>query len=161
MISTKVPLRETLRAVIMKYVRFDKDANEKQEVGCWMQKIDPTVQRETTFIAGVVLIASAIMEVVFLLLGAWDWTVLWGNLLGAAAAVLNFFLMGLTIQRALGKGEEDARKQMKASQSLRLLMLLLVAVLGATVDCFHLVAVLVPMLFPRIGVSIRALQNKE
>lgn len=126
-----------------------------------MKKIDPTVQTETKFIAGVVLIASAVMEGVFLLLGAWDLTVLWGNLLGAAATVLNFFLMGLTIQKALDKSEEDARKQMKASQSLRLLLLLLVAILGATVDCFHLVAVLVPMLFPRIGVSIRALQNKE
>lgn len=126
-----------------------------------MKKIDPTVQRETKFIAGVVLIASAVMEGVFLLLGAWDLTVLWGNLLGAAATVLNFFLMGLTIQKALDKSEEDARKQMKASQSLRLLLLLLVAILGATVDCFHLVAVLVPMLFPRIGVSIRALQNRE
>lgn len=126
-----------------------------------MKKIDPTVQTETRFIAGVVLIASAVMEGVFLLLGAWDLTVLWGNLLGAAATVLNFFLMGLTIQKALDKSEEDARKQMKASQSLRLLLLLLVAILGATVDCFHLVAVLVPMLFPRIGVSIRALQNKE
>lgn len=126
-----------------------------------MKKIDPTVQTETKFIAGVVLIASAVMEGVFLLLGAWDLTVLWGNLLGAAATVLNFFLMGLTIQKALDKSEEDARKQMKASQSLRLLLLLLVAILGATVDCFHLVAVIVPMLFPRIGVSIRALQNKE
>lgn len=126
-----------------------------------MKKIDPTVQTETRFIAGVVLIASAVMEGIFLLLGAWDLTVLWGNLLGAAATVLNFFLMGLTIQKALDKSEEDARKQMKASQSLRLLLLLLVAILGATVDCFHLVAVIVPMLFPRIGVSIRALQNKE
>lgn len=125
-----------------------------------LNQVDPTVRRETVFIAGVVLVCSAVMQLVFLLAGAWNLTVLWGNLLGGGSAVLNFFLMGLTIQKALNKEAKAASTQMKASQSLRLLMLALAAALGAVASCFNLVAVVIPLLFPRIGVSIRGLQGK-
>lgn len=125
-----------------------------------LNQVDPTVRRETVFIAGVVLVCSAVMQLVFLLAGAWNLTVLWGNLLGGGAAVLNFFLMGLSIQKALNKDPKAASTQMKASQSLRLLMLALAAALGAAASCFNLVAVVIPLLFPRIGVSIRGLQGK-
>lgn len=125
-----------------------------------LNQVDPTVRKETVFIAGVVLVCSAVMQLVFLLAGAWNLTVLWGNLLGGGAAVLNFFLMGLTIQKALNKEAKAASTQMKASQSLRLLMLALAATLGAVASCFNLVAVVIPLLFPRIGVSIRGLQGK-
>lgn len=125
-----------------------------------LNQVDPTVRRETVFIAGVVLVCSAVMQLVFLLAGAWNLTVLWGNLLSGGAAVLNFFLMGLSIQKALNKDPKAASTQMKASQSLRLLMLALAAALGAVANCFNLVAVVIPLLFPRIGVSIRGLQGK-
>lgn len=39
--------------------------------------------------------------------------------------------------------------------------MLVVLVIGAALDCFDTVAVLVPQLFPRIGVSIRGLTMKE
>ena len=73
-----------------------------------LSKIDPTVKRMTCYIAACVLVLSLLMEAVYLILGAWEMPVLWGNLLGAFAAVLNFFLMGLTIQRSLRFSEEDA-----------------------------------------------------
>ena len=63
-----------------------------------MQKIDPTVQKETKYIAAVVIVLSAAMEAVFLVLGKWNYSVLLGNALGALAAVGNFLLMGVTIQ---------------------------------------------------------------
>ena len=96
-----------------------------------LNKVDPTVRKETGFIAGFVLVGSLAMEAVYLLLGAWTLPVLLGNLLGAALAVGNFLLMGLTIQKALGKSEEDAKKLMKLSQQLRMLMLLVGCVLGS------------------------------
>ena len=127
-------------------------------------KIDPTVKQETGFIAAGTLILSVLMQAVFLLIGRWDYTVLTGNLLGCTAAVLNFFLMGLTIQSAIQLGEQDARNKMKASQSLRTLMLLLAAIIGAALPCFDLFAVLIPLFFPRItimvkGVACRKTQN--
>jgi hypothetical protein len=62
----------------------------KRKERCFLSKIDPTVRRETVYIGVWVLVFSVLMEAVFLVLNAWDITVLLGNLLGAFAAVLNF-----------------------------------------------------------------------
>lgn len=126
-----------------------------------MNKVDPTVRKETLFIAWVVLILSILMQSVFLILGKWDYTVLLGNLLGAALAVGNFFLMGLTVQKCLGMEPEDAKKRMKFSQQMRYLMMVIVCVIGAALPWFNTVAVLVPQFFPRIGVTIRGLTLRE
>ena len=126
-----------------------------------MKKIDATVKRETVFIASWVLIFSAVMEAVFLIIGAWNYSVLFGNLLGAFAAVLNFFLMGLTVQNALEKDENAAKDLVKTSQTLRMMMLIVFAAAACIFDCFDLIAALVPLLFPRIAVAIRPLFDKE
>ena len=78
-----------------------------------MSRIDPTVKKETGYIAGWVLLLSAVMELVFLLTGHMDYTVPLGNLLGGGAAILNFFLMGWTIQRAVGLEEKAASAKLK------------------------------------------------
>lgn len=121
------------------------------------RQVEPAVKKETSYIAAVVLVLSAVMQAVYLVIGQWDYRVLLGNLLGAALAAGNFFLMGLTIQKALGKSEKDASQLMKLSQRLRMLMMVVVAVIGAALPCFDLIAVLLPLLFPRIGVSIRGI----
>ena len=84
-----------------------------------MKRIDPTVLKETKYIAIWVIIFSVLMEAVFLIIGRWDYTVILGNLLGAVAAVLNFFLMGLTVQNALGKDEKGAKNTVRVSQIYR------------------------------------------
>lgn len=125
------------------------------------KNVDPTVKKETRFIAAVVLILSALMQVVFLIIGKWDYTVLTGNLLGAALAVGNFFLMALTVQKVIGLAEKDAKKKLQLSQQLRLIMMLVVCVIGGALSCFNTLAVLIPQFFPRIGVSIRGLTLKN
>ena len=125
------------------------------------KKVDPTVKKETRFIAIAVLILSALMQAVFLIIGKWDYTVLLGNLYGAAVAVGNFFLMGLTVQHCLTLEPDDAKKKMKLSQQGRLLMLLVLCMIGAALPCFNTVALLVPQFFPRIGVTVRGLTLKD
>ena len=126
-----------------------------------MRKVDSTVARETRYIAGCVLALSAVMQIVFLVLGLWDVSVLLGNLLGAVAAVGNFFLMGLTIQNAVGMDKDGAKKRMKLSQSLRMFALMLACVLALTVKCFHPVAAILPLLFPRFAIALRPLILKD
>ena len=121
-----------------------------------MSKIDPTVRRETLYVAGWEILLTAVMLAVFLVLKAFDWTVLTGALLGAAAAIGNFLLMGLTIQGAIGLDEKEARTRLKGSQSLRMAGLTVIAVLGAALPCFNMYAVLIPLFFPRIAVVIRS-----
>ena len=57
------------------------------------------------------------MQAVFLIIRMWDYTVILGNLLGAAVNVLNFFLMALTVQKAVEKEEKEAKQTMKLSHS--------------------------------------------
>ena len=125
------------------------------------KNVDEAVKRETGFIALVVLIGSLLMQAVFLVIGKWDTTVLLGNLLGAAAAIGNFFLMGLTVQKALSMEPKDASTRMKSSQSLRMLMLLLICVIGGVTPCFNLFAVVIPLAFPGIGAKLRGFMLKK
>ena len=124
-------------------------------------KIDKTVKRETLYIAAVTGILSVLMQAVFLVAGWWDYTVLTGNLLGGGVAVLNFFLMGLSVQTAVTKEEKDAATFMKGSQALRNAMVLVAGVLGAALAVFNIWATLIPLFFPTIGVRVRPLIGKE
>ena len=101
------------------------------------------------------------MQAVFLIIGKWTIAHLLGNILGALAAVLNFFLMGITVQNAVVKEEKEAKDLMKISQTLRLFMMLFFALIGYLVPVFNLLAVIIPYLFPRIAVMIRAFVVKE
>ena len=49
-----------------------------------VKKVDAVVMKETRYIAIAVLLCSMLMQAVFLIIGKWDYTVLLGNLLGAA-----------------------------------------------------------------------------
>ena len=63
-------------------------------------KVQPAVRQETARIAAGTAVLTVIMVAVFLILGRFDWTVITGALLGYLAAVGNFFLMALTVQKA-------------------------------------------------------------
>ena len=126
-----------------------------------MQKVDKTVAKETIYIAVVTLILSMFMQSVFLIIHLWDYTVLLGNALGYTAAVLNFFLMGLTVQKAVMMSEEDAKTRVKLSQMLRLFMLALFAIAAGVFKCFNLIAFVIPLLFPRIAITFRPLLDKK
>ena len=126
-----------------------------------MKKIDAVVRRETLYVAAWTLILSVLMEAVFLVIGKWNVTVLFGNMLGIFAAVLNFFLMGLTVQGAVSKEEKEARDLMKLSMTLRNLLLVVVMVVGFVAPCFDVIAVLIPLLFPSVAVKMRPMFMKS
>ncbi len=126
-----------------------------------MKKIDPTIKRETLYIAAFVLILSVLMQSVFLIIDAWDFTVLFGNLLGAVSAVANFFFMALSVQKALGKEPQEAKNMMRFSQTGRYFAMIVVAVIGYFCPAFHVLAVVIPFLFPRVALLFRGLFPME
>ena len=126
-----------------------------------MQKIDKTVIKETAFMAAWVLIFSAVMQAVFLVIGQWDYTVLLGNVLGAAAVILNFLGMGITVQYAVGMDEKDAKQRIKASGMLRMLAIFVILIIGVVLPYFSTWTVVIPLFFPRIIVMIRPLWDKK
>lgn len=124
-----------------------------------MKKINRTVLKETAYIAVFVIILSMLMQSIFLIIGKWNLTVLFGNILGATAAVLNFFLLGLTVQKAVMQDEKKAAVTMKFSQTLRLLMLFVVAIVAFCINkfafpIFNIITVVVPYVFPRIAIAL-------
>ena len=126
-----------------------------------MKKIDPTIIKETLYVLVCVVILSAVMQAVFLIIHKWDYTVLLGNLLTGVAVTLNFFLMGLGVQKSLGKEEKEAKKVIRLSQIYRYLLLIVVLVIGVVFSCFNNWTVFIPVIFPRIAIAIRPLFNKK
>lgn len=118
--------------------------------------------KETRYIASFVLIFSVLTQAIFLIIGKWDYTVLLGNILSGGVAIMNFFLMGITVQSAVNKEDKEARGTMKMSQSLRTLLLFAAAALGVLLPCFHTVTSLIPLFFPRIAIAFKPLfLNRE
>lgn len=127
-----------------------------------MKKSENAAIKETLYVALFVFIISVLMEAVFLILGKWDMTVLYGNIVGYVSAVGNFFLMALTVQKAVEKEEKKAKSMMQISQSLRLMGILVIIAVFASLDIVNIISLCLPLLFPRVAVMIRQQQlNKE
>lgn len=118
-------------------------------------KISPAILKETGHVAIGVAIGDLVMLLVFFLLKRLDHTVFLGTLLGSAAAVGNFFVMGLAVQKALNDTERT-KFIIQRSYTLRMLAMIVVMIIGFAAPCFHVVAVLVPFLLP--GVTIHAMR---
>lgn len=126
-----------------------------------MVKANPTVLKETAYIATWTGILSLAMQAVFLLTGNWNVSVLLGNLWGAAIMILNFFFMGLSVQKAVEVEEAEAKNIMKASQTLRTLFIFVTVVIGVVVPWFSTLAVIIPLFFPRIAIALRPLMKEK
>ena len=118
-------------------------------------KLSPSVRKELGHIVLGVLIGDAIMIAVFAALKRLDHTVLLGALLGSAAAIGNFLLMCLAVQRAMDNPDR-AKAIVQGSYGKRMLGMVAVMVIGLVVPWFHTVAVLIPFLLP--GMTIRVMQ---
>ncbi len=121
-----------------------------------VHKIDLTVRRETGYVAVWVMAFILPVQIVFLLLHQWDYTVLLGSLLGSATAVGNFLLVGLMIQKAVKQDEKAARNTVRSSQGGRLFLQGVVLVLAAALPCFNIWATAIPLFIPRFAVTIRS-----
>ena len=127
-----------------------------------MSKMDPAVKKETGYIAFWVVLLSVLMEAVFLILRKWDLSVLLGNLGGAAAAVGSFFLLAVTVSRAVSSGKpEEAAKRVKASAGLRLIGMGGICALMIGVFRTNVYATVIPLLFPRAGLLFRPLYDRK
>ena len=126
------------------------------------ERIQPAVRKETEHVMVYTAAGVAVMWCVFLALHLvipekvpFDYTVFLGGAVGGCVAVLNFFFMGLAVQKAAAATDEDtARMRIKASYSQRMLIQMLWVILAIVAPCFHFVAGIVPLLFPGTGIKI-------
>lgn len=130
--------------------------------------VQPAVKRETGRVAAYTAIGTILMWVGFAVLHLvfpekvpLNYTVFLGGIGGGIVAVLNFFLMGLTVQKVASTSDEDmARMRMKASYSRRMMLQVLWIIIVAVAPCFGLVAGLLPLLFPGLGIKLMGIIKK-
>ena len=126
------------------------------------KRMDPIVKKETTYVAMWVLACCLLMQGVCLLLGWWSLSVLLGGLLGGVTAVVNFLLMCRMVQKAVLQDPKQAKNTVKLSQGLRLIMQGLILVVAACLPTvFNLWATAIPLLVPRIAISLREWLNAK
>ena len=96
---------------------------------------------------------SAVLQLAFFLLGRWEPGVLWGNLLGGSYAVVNFFALGLTVQKmAADPNEKRGKLTMQVSYTLRMLFTVFVVVLAIKLPGVYWPAAVIPLFFPRLTI---------
>ncbi len=133
-----------------------------------LDNVQPAVKKETKRVVKITAVGLILMWILFAVLHftmpdkvPLDYTVFLGGIGGGAVAVLNFFLMGLAVQKAASASDEGtARMKLKASYSQRFLMQILWVILAIVAPCFHFVAGIAPLLFPGTGIKIMGIFQK-
>lgn len=123
------------------------------------------VLKETAVIVAGQAICTAAMIGIFALLGKFDLTVLWGGIAGALLATANFFFMSLFASLAADKAEAQdvagGQKLIQLSYMGRMLGLFLVLFLCAKSGIFHLLALVIPLVFTRPILTVSEFFKKK
>ena len=121
-------------------------------------KIDGTVKKETAYVAAAEGVLVALMLAVYLIISKFTLNVLFAALISGGVSVLNFFMMGLTVQKAVTlEDDSDRRKLIRASQLLRLLIIGVVVIVCAVFPKLDIFALFIPLFFPRLFAQARGI----
>lgn len=127
-------------------------------------KFNETVKKETVFVLGFTVVLCAILQSLYLICGFFSFRALIGTGISWLVSGLNFLLTALTVQKAVEDNEDTAQKRIKASQSLRSVMILAVLVVSILLlgqELPTVLALVIPLLFPRIAATVRMLRLSQ
>ena len=123
------------------------------------------VFKETSIVAVGECICTAVMFAVFALLHRFDITVLLGGLVGTLLAVLNFFFMAvvasLAADRAVEQDVSGGQKLIKSAYPIRIGVLMVVLIACASSGWFHVLTLVLPLLFVRPTLTIAEFFQKK
>ena len=121
------------------------------------EKPQQSIVKETKRIAVGTVIMLVVMLAVYAVLGKFTVGVLLGGLLGSAYAIFNFFMLGITLQKAASMTDQQmAHMKVRSSYSTRMIGMLILAVVAFALPFVEGVPCLIALLFPRA--TIFALQ---
>lgn len=123
------------------------------------------VLKETAIIAVGQVICLVIMFGVFALLNKFALSVLLGGIVGAILAVANFFVMAVVASVAADRAQEQdvdgGKKMIKGSYPARILVLAVLLIAFAKSGFFHVLALVLPLLFVRPIITIAEFFRKK
>ncbi|MDD6106571.1 MAG: hypothetical protein PUC51_10335 [Ruminococcus sp.] len=133
-----------------------------------LENVQPAVKKETKRVVMITGAGLILMWILFAILHftmpdkvPFDYTVILGGIGGGVIAVLNFFFMGLAVQKAASATDEGtARMKLKASYSQRFMMMILWVIVAIVAPCFQFVAGIAPLLFPGTGLKFVGIFHK-
>ncbi len=121
------------------------------------EKPQQSIVKETKRIAVGTTIMLVVMLAVYAVLGKFTVGVLLGGLLGSAYAIFNFFMLGMTLQKAASMTDQQmAHMKVRSSYSTRMIGMLILAVVAFALPFVEGIPCLIALLFPRA--TIFALQ---
>lgn len=121
------------------------------------EKPQQSIVKETKRIGVGTVIMLVVMLAVYAVLGKFTVGVLLGGLLGSAYAIFNFFLLGMTLQKAASMTDQQmAHMKVRSSYSTRMIGMLVLAVVAFALPFVEGIPCLIALLFPRA--TIFALQ---
>ncbi len=121
-------------------------------------KIDKNFEKVTKFN----ILLTVIENIIFFLVKKWDYTVLTGSLWGLVMTSVFFYMICVSVPRALAMEDPDiAAKRIRASQLERLGVLAVGIFAAIKISWINWPAALIPLLFTRISIVLLNFTDKE
>ena len=125
------------------------------------EKPQQSIVKETKRIAVGTVIMLVVMLAVYAVLGKFTVGVLLGGLLGSAYAIFNFFMLGMTLQKAASMTDQQmAHMKVRSSYSTRMVGMLVLAVLAFALPFVEGIPCLIALLFPRATIFVLQLTGQ-
>ncbi len=119
------------------------------------EKPQQSIVKETKRIGVGTVIMLVVMLAVYAVLGKFTVGVLLGGLLGSAYAIFNFFLLGMTLQKAASMTDQQmAHMKVRSSYSTRMIGMLILAVVAFALPFVEGIPCLIALLFPRATIFV-------
>ena len=119
------------------------------------EKPQQSIVKETKRIGVGTVIVLVVMLAVYAVLGKFTVGVLLGGLLGSAYAIFNFFMLGMTLQKAASMSDQQmAHMKVRSSYSTRMIGMLILAVVAFALPFVEGIPCLIALLFPRATIFV-------
>ena len=119
------------------------------------EKPQQSIVKETRRIGVGTVIMLVVMLAVYAVLGKFTVGVLLGGLLGSAYAIFNFFMLGMTLQKAASMTDQQmAHMKVRSSYSTRMIGMLILAVVAFALPFVEGIPCLIALLFPRATIFV-------
>ena len=116
------------------------------------------LKKEAGYIAAGTVVLSALVQIVWAVFFKYDLSVFLGGLWGGTFAVVNFVLMGLTVQKVARESDQmAAKRRMQASYQMRMILIILATVLAIIVPGVSWVMAVISLFFRRLTILVRPL----
>ncbi|MEE0402077.1 MAG: ATP synthase subunit I [Christensenellales bacterium] len=119
------------------------------------EKPQQSIVKETKRIGVGTVIMLVVMLAIYAVLGKFTVGVLLGGLLGSAYAIFNFFMLGMTLQKAASMTDQQmAHMKVRSSYSTRMIGMLILAVVAFALPFVEGIPCLIALLFPRATIFV-------